>query len=315
VDGLIRPKSKRASLTCLVACLIFGSPALAADPVPFDTISSKCLIGSGQGYGTSEWSTGVQQTGRDALLVSGQFSSGEGQFTVGEKMAIGGFGGPDTAWILDTGFYFPPSEPGKMIRGDVSCFKGDTNYTINLFDPPFAPTSFSGRATPSEEFNTTSTVAFRARQSGKYQAEVYVTTGVARVDRKAPPISGSKTISLGFVEADELRWIDVEAIGLSQATWELFVSRFVDVIAPSTKIIRAPARRTTKRRPWFRFRANERADFECRMNGGRFKPCASPYVPKRLRFGLHRFFVRATDAAGNVERPPASHRFRIVRRR
>ena len=301
-----------AGLAALSGSLVV-SRADAAQPIAFDSVSGTCVINSAMGYGESQWSTGVQTVGRDTVLARGEFSSGEGQFSVGE-LAIGGYGGPDTAWVVDSGFYAPPAEAGKQIRGNVSCFGGPTSYSISFFEPPSAPTEFAGRITPSAESDTTSQVAFRAPTSGSYQAAVSVTTGVARVDGQPSPINGYKTIDLGTVRAGELRPIDIEALGISPTTWSLAVSRFMDVIAPTTRITLAP-RITSKRRVVFRFQANERADFECRIDRGRFVPCGSPYVSKRLGNGFHRFFVRATDASGNVETPAASRRFRIVKKR
>jgi hypothetical protein len=317
--GCERVKLISAQLTCvavafLAVCVAAGAPAQAAAPVPFETISGTCAIDPEQGGWSSEWSSGLQQVQRDAVLARGQFSSGHGQFSLGEGIAVGGFGGSDTSWIVDTGLYRPPSEIGEPIQGFVSCLSGPSSYTISLFDPPMAPTGFAGRTTPSSDPDTASQIAFRAPAEGKYQAAVTVTSGVVTIDRNSPPISGSKTISLGLLGAYELRTIDVEAEGLSQASWSLSVSRFVDVTPPLTRITFAPSR-TVGRMPRFHFRSSERVDFECRIDDGRFRPCASPYMSKRLRYGRHRFFVRATDAAGNVESPPVSHRFRIVKPR
>jgi hypothetical protein len=55
------------------------------------------------------------------------------------------------------------------------------------------------------------------------------------------------------------------------------------------------------------------SDFECRLDAGRFVPCSSPFQ-KRLAAGLHRFDVRAVDAAGNVDPTPARESLRIARR-
>jgi hypothetical protein len=51
--------------------------------------------------------------------------------------------------------------------------------------------------------------------------------------------------------------------------------------------------------------------FECRLDAGRFHPCASPYR-KRVSAGVHRLEVRAIDPAGNVDPTPARMRLRIA---
>ncbi|MFI5029010.1 MAG: choice-of-anchor Q domain-containing protein, partial [Solirubrobacterales bacterium] len=60
------------------------------------------------------------------------------------------------------------------------------------------------------------------------------------------------------------------------------------------------------------FHSTETAStFECRVDVGEFAPCSSPFQ-KRLSAGLHRFEVRAVDAAGNVDPTPAKISFRVA---
>ena len=64
----------------------------------------------------------------------------------------------------------------------------------------------------------------------------------------------------------------------------------------------------------FRFRADEPATFECRLDGGKWNRCEPPKkLERRLAKGKHTFRVRATDAAGNREAKPAKWEFRVVR--
>ena len=60
-------------------------------------------------------------------------------------------------------------------------------------------------------------------------------------------------------------------------------------------------------------RARPGSHFECRLDAGKFAPCSSPFQ-KRLAAGLHRFEVRAVDAAGNVDPTPARESLRIAAR-
>jgi hypothetical protein len=87
-----------------------------------------------------------------------------------------------------------------------------------------------------------------------------------------------------------------------------------DSEGPDTRIYDHPPKRTAKRRAAFYFEAAEDATFECRVDRSAFKPCRSP-KSVRVRFGKHRFEVRATDTAGNVEAKPAAFRWRVIRPR
>ena len=85
-----------------------------------------------------------------------------------------------------------------------------------------------------------------------------------------------------------------------------------DSTAPDTEITTGPSGKTQDRTPRFRFRADEPASFECRLDRREWRSCTSPRTYGRKHLGRHKFKVRATDGAGNVEPKPAKQRFRIV---
>ena len=93
------------------------------------------------------------------------------------------------------------------------------------------------------------------------------------------------------------------------------VTFIVDTVAPRTSFRRKPRRtlrtRTRRARAVFRFASNEPGStFTCRVDGGLVRFC-----PQRLvrRFGVGRHVMRAmaVDAAGNVDRTPATFRFKV----
>ena len=86
----------------------------------------------------------------------------------------------------------------------------------------------------------------------------------------------------------------------------------LDGSPPNTRITSAPARRTTSRRALFRFVSSEAGSaFQCRIDRGLWRPCASPRSYRLLKRGLHTFRVRAKDRAGNVDATPATRVWRI----
>jgi hypothetical protein len=51
--------------------------------------------------------------------------------------------------------------------------------------------------------------------------------------------------------------------------------------------------------------------FSCRIDRQQFAACASPKIYRHLPPGWHRFAVKATDTAGNIDGTPAIRRFRV----
>jgi subtilisin family serine protease len=86
-----------------------------------------------------------------------------------------------------------------------------------------------------------------------------------------------------------------------------------DVTPPQTVLAAGPAGRTTAHRAAFRFRSSEKGStFQCRLDRGPWKACASPRIHARLAVGRHVFRVRATDPAGNADPTPAVRAWRIL---
>jgi CSLREA domain-containing protein len=92
-----------------------------------------------------------------------------------------------------------------------------------------------------------------------------------------------------------------------------------DTTPPNTEITAAPKPKvkTKKRRKrvTFEFTASEdNASFECSRDGGAFSDCSSPFSYKAKR-GKHTFAVRAVDEVGNADATPATHSFKVKRKR
>jgi Ca2+-binding RTX toxin-like protein len=93
-------------------------------------------------------------------------------------------------------------------------------------------------------------------------------------------------------------------------------TKMPDRTPPRTKLLRQPAKliRVAPHRAAavvFRFAANERSRFECKLDGKPYRRCHSP-LRARLRPGRHTFRVFAIDAAGNRDKTPAIARVRVV---
>ncbi|HEX2505593.1 MAG TPA: DNRLRE domain-containing protein, partial [Gaiellaceae bacterium] len=86
----------------------------------------------------------------------------------------------------------------------------------------------------------------------------------------------------------------------------------IDTVAPETSIGSGPPALTSSTSASFSFTAGEPGSvFECALDSAAFEPCSSPRLYSSLAAGGHRFQVRATDAAGNVDATPAIHSWTI----
>ncbi|KAF0218425.1 MAG: hypothetical protein FD174_2886 [Geobacteraceae bacterium] len=92
-----------------------------------------------------------------------------------------------------------------------------------------------------------------------------------------------------------------------------FSSRItLDTVPPATTITAMPAAWYPSPSGTFSFTANESGStFECRLDGGNFATCTSPFLFSGLPDGSHTFSVRGTDPAGNVETAPPIHTFTV----
>jgi DNA-binding beta-propeller fold protein YncE len=89
----------------------------------------------------------------------------------------------------------------------------------------------------------------------------------------------------------------------------------LDTDPPDTHITKGPKDKTKNKRATFEFTSTEPGStFECSLDGKAFAPCASPDTLK-VKKGKHRFDVRATDAAGNVDPTPASDAWKVKKKK
>jgi hypothetical protein len=87
----------------------------------------------------------------------------------------------------------------------------------------------------------------------------------------------------------------------------------VDTATPHTTITSSPVALSLSGSGSVSFTADESgATSECRLDGGAWAPCTSPYQVSGLGIGSHTVDVRSTDAAGNVESPGASASWTVL---
>jgi hypothetical protein len=88
-------------------------------------------------------------------------------------------------------------------------------------------------------------------------------------------------------------------------------------LTPRTRITFAPAAKTRKRNPIFRFvdlTEQVGTRFSCKLDRSAWKRCSSPLRLKRLSRGPHLLEIKAVNAVGTSELRPATRRFKVAPR-
>jgi acid phosphatase type 7 len=85
-----------------------------------------------------------------------------------------------------------------------------------------------------------------------------------------------------------------------------------DTTPPNTTIDSGPSGTVKIRVAAFTFSSDETGStFQCKLDGGTYSSCTSPWSYSNLADGSHTFYVKATDAAGNTDPTPASRSWRV----
>jgi hypothetical protein len=86
----------------------------------------------------------------------------------------------------------------------------------------------------------------------------------------------------------------------------------IDKTRPNTTITSAPPAITSNTGANFQFTSTEvGSTFQCKLDTSAFASCTSPQAYNALASGKHKFQVRATDEAGNLDKTPAKFNWKI----
>jgi Ca2+-binding RTX toxin-like protein len=123
----------------------------------------------------------------------------------------------------------------------------------------------------------------------------------------------NNTASSGFTRAsftglaDGVHVLRVQAQSAGGVWGQIATSTFtVETRAPQTTITSKPPSFASSATATFEFSADEPATFECRIDGGSWLTCSSPWIRPGLTEGQHGVEIRATDLAGKTDTTPAT---------
>jgi CSLREA domain-containing protein len=194
--------------------------------------------------------------------------------------------------------------------GNISVDSNTNTFTVDTIEPN---TTFS--STPPATSNSTSaSFQFTGSDSSGINRYECSLDGVAFATCTSPQslaglAEGSHTFRVRAVDSAG----NVETSPASY-TWT------VDTTAPDTTITTTPPSLSNSSNAMFAFTGSDPvsggvasgvASYECALDGGAFVACSSPQSLTGLADGLHTFYVRAVDAAGNVDATPASYTWTI----
>ena len=99
----------------------------------------------------------------------------------------------------------------------------------------------------------------------------------------------------------------------AQRTWTIDLPPLPDIIPPNTSLgSGGPSGIVTTGSASFTFTSSEAGStFQCRLDAGAWGACASPKAYSGLGEGSHNFYVRARDAAGNLDLTPAQRTWTV----
>ena len=185
------------------------------------------------------------------------------------------------------------------------------SYAWTVVPPPDVtpPETLIASGPPAETASTEASFAFSANEAGS--------TFECSLDGAAFSACSSPTTVAGLALGEhrfEVRATDAAGnTDASPAVRQWSIVPPPDVTAPETTIDSAPDASTTSTFAVFAFSASEPgARFECALDGAAFTACGSPATVTGLALGAHRFEVRATDLAGNVDASPAFYVWTVV---
>jgi Big-like domain-containing protein len=198
-----------------------------------------------------------------------------------------------------------------------ACSPGSVTYVEDATPPTVSidsgPSGLTNDHTPTFTFSSTDT--FPVGDVVTFQCSIDQGTVVFGAC-SGPGASHTPTSPLSDgVYTFRVRGVDQAGNVSSAATRSFTVStpKPLDSIPPETTITKGPKKKTTKRRPKFKFTSSEFGSrFQCKLDAGQFQPCTSPFKPPKLRLGKHKLRVEAIDPSGNVDPTPAIRKFRVI---
>ncbi len=200
--------------------------------------------------------------------------------------------------------------------GNVDPSPASRSFTVNTVIPP-APTLSS--TVPASPANQNSPKVLGSAAAGS-QVSIYTTSdcsGTPLATGTAAELEAGITVTVPDNSSTALRATATASGNTSSCSAPL--TYVEDSAAPQTQIGTHPPALSASATASFEFSGEDPggsgvASLQCRLDSteaGAWAPCTSPKTYSGLADGAHRFEVRATDQAGNIDASPAAFEWQI----
>jgi hypothetical protein len=168
------------------------------------------------------------------------------------------------------------------------------------------PTGSTTDTLPAFTFSATDAV-------GPVTFQCSIDTGTPSFGACSGPGNSDKPSSPLGAGAHTFRVQATDAAGNSAIATRSFTVQIPQPPAPPDTAITKGPKKTTKRRPKFKFTSTQAGStFKCKLDKGQFAPCTSPFVPPKLGLGKHVLKVQAIGPTGVADTAPAVKKFKVV---
>jgi Ca2+-binding RTX toxin-like protein len=196
--------------------------------------------------------------------------------------------------------------------GNVSPCSAGTTYVEDSTPPASVVLTGSSPASPSSQNSLRVTGTAPPGTSVRLYTDAACASTPAGAGSAADLASPGIAVSVPDDATTRFYARSVDAAGNVSGCSETVVTYVEDSAAPETSIDGGPAGTGAPATPAFTFTSTDPSvAFECRIDGGDWVVCTSPFTTPALGAGPHTFEVRARDSAGNVDGSSAVRTFTV----
>ncbi len=215
------------------------------------------------------------------------------------------------------------TDDGDAGAGDIYQRSGGITSLVSkptgIADPNNAPVSFAGASEDGTRVFLSTGQQLTSDDADGGDQDIYerhdgVTTLISKPTGVADPNNAGADFGVATPDGESVFYSTTQAFTSQDVdTNRTDVYMAADVTPPDTSVTAGPSGATGDSTPTFSFSsADAGATFQCKVDGGAFAACSSPFTTAALVAGAHSFQVRAVDNVGNVDASPAVRAFTLA---